>query len=73
MVNVIEKFSISPGSLKGLGSELTFEFVRHFIICVGENKIVLFDPRIGLDDQMINFYGIKGISFNYLMEIQGKP
>ena len=27
--------------------------VRHFINCEGENKIVLFDPRISLDDQDI--------------------
>ena len=56
-----------------MGSESTFEFVRHFFNRAGENKIVLFDPRIGHDDQDINFYGIKWISFNYLREIQGNP
>ena len=54
MVRVIEK-NFYTGSLKGLGSESTFEVVRHFINWVGEKKIVLFDPRISLDDQDINF------------------
>ena len=54
MVRVIKKISISPGFLKGLGSESTFEVVRHFISWVGEKKIVLFDPRISFDDQDIN-------------------
>ena len=51
MVNVIEKFPLVLGFEEGLGSESTFESVRHFINCEGENKIVLFDPRISLDDQ----------------------
>ena len=34
-----------------LDSESTFEVVRHFINCEGENKIALLDPRISLDDQ----------------------
>ena len=72
MVRVIWKISISPGFLKGLGSESTFEVVRHFINWVGENKTILFDPRTSLDDQDINFNGIKWVKFNYLMELQGK-
>ena len=66
MVRVIEKF------LLVLGLERV-EVVRHFIYWVGENTIVLFDPRIGLDDQDIKLCGLKLIEFNYLMEIQGKP
>ena len=53
MISVIEKFLLVLGLEKGLGSELTFEVVRNFINCVGENNIVLFDPRISLDDQYI--------------------
>ena len=53
MVSVIEKFPLVLGLEEGLGSESTFEFVRHFINCEGENKIVLFDPRISLDNQDI--------------------
>ena len=53
MVNLIEKFLLVLGLEEGLGSESTFEVVRNFINCEGENKIVLFDPRISLDDQDI--------------------
>ena len=53
MVSLIEKFLLVLGLEEGLGSESTFEVVRHFTKCVGENKIVLFDPRISLDDQDI--------------------
>ena len=53
MVSVIEKFLLVLGLEKRLDSELTFEVVRHFANCVGENKIVLVDPRIRLDDQNI--------------------
>ena len=53
MVSVIEKFLLVLSLEKGLDSELTFEVVRHFTSCVGENKINLFDPRISLDDQDI--------------------
>ena len=59
--------------MKGLGIKLKFEVFRHFINWVGENKIDLFDPRISLDDQDINYNGIKWIKFNYLIRIQGKP
>ena len=45
--------SISPGSEKGLDIESTFEVVRLLFNCDGENKIVLFDPRISFDDQNI--------------------
>ena len=51
MVSVIEKFLLILGLEKGLDSESTFEVFRHFINCEGENKIVLFDPRLSLDDQ----------------------
>ena len=51
MVDSIEKFLLVLGLEEGLGSESTFEVVGHFINCEGENKIVLFDPRISLDDQ----------------------
>ena len=50
---MIEKFRLVLGLEKGLDNESTFEVVRHFINCEGENKIVLFDPRISLDDQDI--------------------
>ena len=51
MISVIEKFLLVLGLEKGLGSESTFEVVRHFINWEGENKTVLFDPRLSLDDQ----------------------
>ena len=54
MVSVIEKFLLVLGLEKMLDSESTFEVVRHFAKSVGDNKIVLFDPRISLDDQDIN-------------------
>ena len=50
MINLFEKFLLVLGLEEGLGSESKFEVVRHFINCEGENKIVLFDPRISLDD-----------------------
>ena len=53
MVIVIEKYQLVLGLEKGLDSESTFEVVRHCADCVGENEIVLFDPRISLDDQDI--------------------
>ena len=53
MISVIEKFLLVLGLEKGLGRESTFEVARHFNIFEGENKIVLFDPRISLDDQDI--------------------
>ena len=53
IVSLIGKFLLVLGLEEGLASELTFEVVRHFTKCVGENKIVLFDPRISLDDQDI--------------------
>ena len=54
MVSVIEKFLLVLVLEEGLDSESTFEVVRHFIYCEGENKIVLFDPSISLDDQNID-------------------
>ena len=51
MISVIEKFLLVLGLEKRLGSESTFEVVRHFINYEGENEIVLFDPRISLDNQ----------------------
>ena len=54
IVSAIEKFLLVLGLEKGMDSESTFEVVRHFINCEGENKIVLFDPRVSLDDQDIN-------------------
>ena len=36
-----------------LRSESTLEVVRHIFKCEGENKTVLFDPSISLDDQDI--------------------
>ena len=54
MVSVIEKFLLVLGLEKMLDSESTFEVGRHFAKIVGDNKIVLFHPRIGLDDQDIN-------------------
>ena len=54
LVSVIEKFILILGLEKGLDSESTFEVVRHLTNFVGENKIVLFDPRISLDDQVLN-------------------
>ena len=53
MVSFIEKLLLVLGLEEGLGSESTFEVVRHFVNCEKENKIVLFDPRISLDDQDI--------------------
>ena len=53
MVSVIEKFRLVLVLEESLGSESTFEVVRHFFYCEGENKIVLFDPSISLDDQNI--------------------
>ena len=53
MVSLIEIFLLVLGLEEWLGSESTFEVVRHFTKCVGENKIVLFDPRISFDDQDI--------------------
>ena len=53
MVSVIENFLLVLGLEKKLDNESTFEVVRHFAKCVGENKVVLFDPRISLDDQNI--------------------
>ena len=58
MVKVIEKFLLVLGLEEGLGSESTFEIVRHFINCEGENKIVVFDPKISLDDQDIKLLEI---------------
>ena len=49
MVSLIEVLGLE----EGLGSESTFEVGRHFNNCEGENKIVLFDPRISLNDQDI--------------------
>ena len=54
VVILIEKFLLILGLEEGLGSESTFEVVRHLINCEGEKKIVLFDPRLSLDDQDIN-------------------
>ena len=53
MVSLIEKFLLLLDLEEGLGSKSTFEIVRHFINCEGENKIVLFNPRISLDDKDI--------------------
>ena len=53
MVSVIEKLLLVLGLEKGLDSESTFEVIRHFINCEVENKIVLFDPRLSVDDQDI--------------------
>ena len=53
MVIVIEKFLLVLGLEKGLDSESTFEVVRHCTKCVGQDKTVLFDSRISLDDQNI--------------------
>ena len=53
MVSAVEKFLLVLGFEEGLGSESTFEVVRNCINCEGENKIVIFDPRINLDDQNI--------------------
>ena len=53
MVSLIEKFLLVLGLQERLGSELTFEVVRQFTKCVGENKTVLLDARISLDDQQI--------------------
>ena len=53
MASLIEKFLLVLGLEEGLGSESMFEVVRHFINCEGENKIILIDPRISLDDQDI--------------------
>ena len=50
---MIEKFLLVLGLQEGLGSESTFEVVRHIFNCEGENEIVLFDPRISLADQDI--------------------
>ena len=61
MVSVIEKFLLVQSLVKGLCSELTFEVVRHLTNCEGGNKIVLFDPRISLDDQ-----DIKLLKFNLI-------
>ena len=61
MVSVTEKFLLVLVLEKGLDSESTFEVVRHFINCVGENKIVLFDPRISLDDQDIKLKKLNSI------------
>ena len=41
IVSAIEKFLLVLGLEKGMDSESTFEVVRHFINCEGENKIVL--------------------------------
>ena len=54
MVSVIEKFLLVLGLEKMLDSESTFEVGRHFAKIVGDNKNVLFDPRISLDDRDIN-------------------
>ena len=54
MLSVIGKFLLVLGFEKGLDSESTFEVVRHFINCEGENKFSMFDSRISLDDQDIN-------------------
>ena len=54
VVILIEKFLLVLGLEEEMGSESTFEVVRHLINCEGENKIVRFDPRISLDDQDIN-------------------
>ena len=51
MISLIENFLLVLGLEKRLGSESTFEVVRHFINGEGENKIVLFDPRISHDNQ----------------------
>ena len=40
MVSVIKKLLLILGLEKMLDSESTFEVVRHFAKCVGENKIV---------------------------------
>ena len=54
MISFVQKFLLVLGFLEGLDSESTFEVVRHSFKWVGENKVVLFDPRIGLDDQVLN-------------------
>ena len=43
------------------------------VIWVGENKIVIFDPRISLDDQNKKPKSYKIDQVKYLIEIQGKP
>ena len=53
MVGVIEKCLLVLGLEKRLDSESTFEVVRVFAKCLVENKIVLIDPRMSLDDQNI--------------------
>ena len=63
MVNVIEKFLLVLGLEEWLCNESTFEVVRHFISCEGENNIVLFVPRISLDDQDIKFLKLNSIKF----------
>ena len=52
MVSFVQKFLLVLGFLEGLDSESTFEVVRHLLS--GWGRIVLFDPRIGLDDQVLN-------------------
>ena len=64
MVRVIEKFLSVLGLLKGLDSESTFEVVRHLISRWGENKIVLFDPRISHADRNKKINDIKLIKLN---------
>ena len=39
MVDSIEKFLLVLGLGEGLGSESTFEVVRHFINCEGRTKL----------------------------------
>ena len=56
---LIETFLSVLGLEDGLGSESTFEVVRHLINCEGESKIVLFDPRISIDDQDIKIRKVK--------------
>ena len=71
MVCVIEKLLLVLSLEKRLDSESTFEVVRHFVNCEGEDKIVLFDPRISLDDQNIKLMNLNLIQVNNL-KIQGK-
>ena len=63
MVSVVEKFLLVLGLEKRLGSESTFEVVRYFINCEGKNKIVLFDPRISLDDQDIKLRKLRSLAY----------
>ena len=73
MVSLIEKFLLVLGLEEGLGSESTFEVVRHFTKGVGKKKKCFIWSK---DKPWWSGYKINEMKFNWNkgeLKIQGKP